>query len=265
MDAIIDRLLYEKGCYNDDMLRRLRVLILTFPKSGTHTLYNSFIAHSHKHDYSVIMAHSLVELIGGDNPSEQFHGGMRITFGDVVRRILRSSLHQTIFIIGSYRSPITRVFSFAHWYKDKPPYIDPPFPISYAWYSEHRLLINSFPIVSRLWIEDLGIDLSRQDEFLVQADMAVQDLSNHLCPSKKILWIGTTIDHDLATFFSTLSRQFVFFRDITMIRGNEQTDPEYRQIVAMNNTDSFFDQEVASILIKEEEPILRYFHCLERY
>jgi len=259
MDAIIDRLLFQKG-YNHDTLRRLRVLILTFPKSGTYTLYNSFVHHSYKYNYSVMTAHSLIELIGGDHPSEQSHGGVRITFGDVIRRIIRLSSHHNILIIGSYRSPITRIFSFVHWHKDRPPYIEPPFPISYAWYSEHQPLVDSFPIISRLWMEDLGIDFSRDDEFLPQANMAVQDLSHHLCPSKKVLWIGTTIDHNLATFFSTLSQQFVSFRDIRMIRKNDQTDPDYKRIVMTNKPDSWFDEEAISTLNKDEDLMLRYFH-----
>jgi len=261
-DAIIDRLLYEKGCYTHDTLKRVRVLILTFPKSGTYTLYNSFVQHGYKYNYSVMTAHSLIELIGGDDPSQQWIQGERITFGDVIRRIIGLSSYERIIIIGSYRSPITRIFSFAHWHKERPPHIEPPFPISYAWYVQHRQLIDSFPIISSLWMADLGIDLSRDDEFCPQTNMAIQDIS-HLCPSKRVLWMGTTIDHDLATFFSTLSRQFVFFRDIRMIRANEQTDAEYKCIV-MTGSDSLFDDEAIRTVYKQEGPMLTYFH-LHRY
>lgn len=261
-DAVIDRLLYDYQGYTHDILRRVMVLVITFPKCGTFTLYESFVEHSKGYNYTVIRAHSLIELIGGDDPVEQWIDGECITFGSVIRRIIELSMYDTILIIGSYRSPVRRVMSFANWYADKPPYLEIPAPpITMEWYSGHRDLINPFRVIQDLWRDDMGIDISRDDEFCPHTNVAMKDISEHLSPSKKVLWMGTTIDHGMENFFTTISREFVFFKNIRMIRSNDNANPDYRSIIN-KKIESWFDTEVIDTMTAEERDMMRYFHLL---
>ena len=237
--------------------KRVRVIVNTIPKTGTHTLVESINLPPSEH---LITFHSIIEL-GNLNKDFLFYSEKRI-----IEFILESTELDQVYILSSYREPISRTIS--HYHHNLQVGVTSK-DLSLSCISFDFLLnkacchdvVFAVKYIMNVWENDFGIDFSsnnlynKRKGYIVMEPKALPDVLK-----KKCVWLFTCLD-DFNVFFQNQRNPVAPFMKKQIEKQNVNHDQSYLK----SKNKIKWDENCLYTFLKEEERMIRFFNIHFEY
>jgi hypothetical protein len=232
--------------------KRIRVIVNTIPKTGTHTLLESISLPPSEH---VIAFHSIIEL-GYLHKDFLFYREKRI-----IEFILESTELDKVYILSSYREPISRTISHYH-HNQKLGLSSKELSLSTVSFDFlfHKVgchdVVFAVKYLRNIWENEFGIDFSsnnlycKRKGYIIMEPNALPDALK-----KKCVWLFTCLD-DFNVFFQNQENPVGPFLKKQIEKQNVNHDDTYLK----SKNKIKWDEICLYTFLKEEERMIRFFN-----
>jgi hypothetical protein len=229
--------------------KRIRVIVFTIPKTGTHTLVESIILPPDQH---LIAFHSIIEL---GNLKKEF---LLYSEKAVIEFILEHTELDRVFIISSYREPVSRIISFFYHNQrvglvrtdQAVSILSSDFLFTYC-----ADVMFVFQYIMDIWENDFGIDFTpnlydKRDGYRIMVPKALPEPLQ-----KKCVWVFTILD-DFSLFFKNQQNPVFPFLKKQVERKNVNHNTVYLESKNKIKWDNIF----LCSRLEEEEILIRFYN-----
>jgi len=233
--------------------KRIRLIVNTIPKTGTQTLLGSITLPPSEH---LIAFHSIIEL-GFLHKDFLFYSEKRI-----IEFILESTELDKVYILSSYREPISRTISHYH-HNQKVGFSSKKLSLSTVSFD---FLLNkqccchdvvfAVKYLRNIWENEFGIDFSpnnsycKRKGYIIMEPKALPDVLK-----KKCVWLFTCLD-DFNVFFQNKENPVAPFLKKQIEKQNVNHDDTYLK----SKNKIKWDEICMYTFLNEEERMIRFFN-----